>query len=206
MPPIFGTGAFIGDGLVATNKHVVAMFSKLWKPQNKHPEGWPVLCYYFHEVPGEGMMEIPIEVMGVFVPQKLKVKGYYYGPEIPDIAFVKVKVRGIPSLKVNSSGNDLTEGKEIATAGFPMGTEALMAPGYLHQFTPILQRGIISAVLPFRCSTPHAVMINVMCQGGASGSPVFFPGSPELVGVLYGSLVDRASGQTMPTNFSYRGC
>ncbi|GAJ23629.1 unnamed protein product, partial [marine sediment metagenome] len=31
-------------------------------------------------------------------------------------------------------------------------------------------------------------MINIMSQGGASGSPVFLPETGEVIGVLYGSL------------------
>jgi len=31
----------------------------------------------------------------------------------------------------------LEEGLEVATAGYPMGTDALTAPGYLHQVTPM---------------------------------------------------------------------
>jgi len=102
----------------------------------------------------------------------------------------------------------LQEGIEVATAGFPMGTEALTAPGWLHQVTPTLQRGIISAVLPFSCSSPHAFTINVMTQGGASGSPVFLPRAGTVIGVLYGGLNDIAETlqkdvYTVPTSISY---
>jgi hypothetical protein len=97
---------------------------------------------------------------------------------------------------------------EIATAGFPMGTDALSAPGWIHQMTPTLQRGIVSAVLPFTCNTPHGFAINVMTQGGASGSPVFYPNTGEVAGVLYGGLFDigLTKGKDLykvPTNISY---
>jgi hypothetical protein len=96
-----------------------------------------------------------------------------------------------------------------------MGIDALMAPGWMHQMTPTLQRGIVSAVLPFPGPTPHGYAVNIMVQGGASGSPVFLSDSGEVVGVLYANLNDtrfafcRAEGApeqlayTVPTNISY---
>jgi hypothetical protein len=74
---------------------------------------------------------------------------------------------------------------------------------------PTLQSGIISAVLPFRCEKPHGVMINLMTQGGASGSPVFAPDTGEVVGILYGGLTEQGFAANapveiaLPTNFSY---
>src|SRR5260370_8790405 len=85
----------------------------------------------------------------------------------------------------------------------------LTAPGWIHQVTPTLQRGIISAVLPFTCTTPHAYAINVMVQGGASGSPVFLSESGEVIGVLYAGLNDprvtllTPDLYTVPTNIRY---
>jgi len=125
----------------------------------------------------------------------------YYGPPKPDVAFVHVKMKGLPKANVKYDLKEIKEGQEIATAGFPMGTETLMAPGYLHQLTPTLQKGIISAVLPFECESPHAIMVNVMVQGGASGSPVFLPDTGDVIGVLYGSLSDtRQTKSGLPNN------
>lgn len=133
----------------------------------------------------------------------------YYGPRRgPDIAFVHVKARGLPSLQLDAHTR-IEEGMNICTAGFPMGTDALMAPGWLHQLTPTLQLGIVSAVMPFVCPTPHAFSINVMTQGGASGSPVFLPETGAVVGVLYAGLrdfdiaSDRKTLYRVPTSISY---
>ncbi len=90
-----------------------------------------------------------------------------------------------------------------------MGTDALTAPGWLHQVAPTLQKGIISAVLPFVCPTPHAYSVNIMTQGGASGSPVFLSETGAVVGVLYGALQNFQSSlrgediYKVPTNISY---
>jgi hypothetical protein len=144
-----------------------------------------------HLIPGKGMVEIPPEVIGVYSIKKMIPGKVYYGPPKPDVALVYVKMKDLPCLKVKYNKEKIKEGREIATAGFPMGTDTLMAPGYLHQITPTLRKGIISAVLPFECNTPHALMIDIMTQGGASGSPVFFPDSDEIVGVLNAGLNDH---------------
>jgi len=70
-------------------------------------------------------------------------------------------------------------GREIGTAGFPMGTDALVffAEGEslprLRQVSTTLRRGIIASLLPYDFPNPHGFTIDVMTQGGASGSPVF---------------------------------
>lgn len=52
-------------------------------------------------------------------------------------------------------------------------------------------------------------MINVMTQGGASGSPVFAPDRPAVIGMLYAGLNDLATTPGLsqpyrvPTNQSY---
>lgn len=209
FPTIFGTGFIVDDGLVVTNGHVVEAFSDIPKPSTAPPEEISAEAILFHWVPGEGMGQIPIEILGAFCVDDMQVEGHYYGPRRPDIAFVHVKAKGLPKIEIDSKAVALQAGARVATAGFPMGTDALSAPGWIHQLTPTLQEGIISAVLPFPCDAPHAVMVNIMSQGGASGSPVFSPSAPVAIGVLYGGLDDTESLEgtstryTVPTNFSY---
>ena len=190
FPPIFGTGFIVADGLVVTNDHVVKAFSRLPRPPDCPPDIWPVQCLLLYFIPEKGMVEIKIDVIGIFGLTGMEAGEHYYGPPIPDIAFVHVKMKDLPKVQPGYTANKIKEGCEVATAGYPMGTDTLTAPGYLHQLTPTLQKGIISAVLPFECDNPHALMINVMTQGGASGSPVFLPDSEEVIGVLYGGLED----------------
>lgn len=173
FPPIIGTGFVVReDGVVVTNAHVVRAFARVPIPADAPKNYLPVYCLMLR-LTEKGMVEIPLEILGGANIAQFSTGPEYYGPKSgPDLAFVLVKARGLPVVKLND-GSVVEEGTEVATAGFPMGTDALTAPGWIHQVTPTLQRGIISAVLPFPCSTPHAYAVNIMVQGGASGSPYF---------------------------------
>jgi len=202
FPPILGTGFIVNEnGLIVTNDHILDAISKLWRPPGAEKD-WGVFATLFHMTP-EGQVKIPLEIIGAGKIDTFAPGGAYYGPKKPDLAFMHVKARGLPSLKISDCS--IEEGIELATAGYPMGTDALRAPGWLHQITPTLQSGIVSAVLPYPCEAPHAFTINVMAQGGASGSPVFYPDSGAVAGILYGGLLDshQVDSHQVPTNISY---
>lgn len=197
FPPILGTGfIFDNNGVIATNDHIAEdLIKSKHSPLSRNGE-----CLYFATlfiIVDEGLMQIQLEILEVYQP-----KGYpqkmYYGPDKPDVAFVLVKAKKLPALELDTS--ILREGVEVATAGYPMGTEALTAPGYLHQIAPTLQNGIISAVLPFQQASPHAYALNIMVQEGASGSPVFLPESGKVIGIVNSRLNDI---NQKPTNISY---
>jgi len=226
MFPIVGTGVVLDDGLVVTNAHVVDALLKLPRPSDFPKDKFPFVAVLFHSVkPGdnpaiteESIAEIALEVIGIFRVEGLipRGKGFYYGPEKPDFNIVRVKAKGLPHVELEPKPEKLTEGVEVGTIGYPMGTDALRAPGWFHQFGPFLQRGIISAILPTRCKAPHSFVINLLSMGGASGSPVFLAENGHVVGILNSGLIEprptysrvenqfQVSGFTQsPTNFTY---
>jgi hypothetical protein len=198
MFPIVGTGVILDDGLIATNAHVVEALLKLPRPPNFPKNKFPFVAVLFHWVkPGdnaaisqESVAEIPLEVFGIFSVEGMipRGKGVYYGPEKPDFNIVHVRAKGLPKVELEARTDRLIEGAEVGTIGYPMGTSALRAPGWLHQFGPFLQRGIISAILPTRGKSPHSFVINLMSMGGASGSPVFLAESGHVIGILNAGL------------------
>jgi hypothetical protein len=216
--PIIGTGVILSDGLVATNAHVIDALLKLPRPDNFPIDKFPFTAVLFHSVkPGDNaailddsVAEVGLEVMGVFRVEGLipRGKGFYYSPEKPDFNIVRVKAKGLPRVELEANTEKLVEGVEVGTIGYPMGTDALTAPGWVHQFGPFLQRGIVSAILPTRCKAPHAFVINLLSLGGASGSPVFLADSGHVIGILNSGLVEtrptfgKAGDQLQITGFT----
>ena len=123
FPTILGTGFVVREnGIVATNAHVVRMFSKVWCPSDAPKNEWPITALMF-KATERGILEIPLEVIAVAILSGFDPGGKaYYGPkEGPDLAFVYVRARGLPTAQIDSK-TLIEEGMEIGTAGFPMGT------------------------------------------------------------------------------------
>jgi hypothetical protein len=206
FPPILGTGVVINEcGLIAKNSHVIDAIVKLPHPDDFKGIPASVLFLILTE---HGMAQLSFEIEGVFRIKTFKPGPAYYGPKLPDLGFVFIKVKDLPGAPLRAHGKLYEEGEAIATAGFPMGTDQLTGPGWLHQLSPTLQSGIISAIHPFPCATPHGFTINVMVQGGASGSPVFNQETGEVIGLVYAGLYnfemgDGQSKQRVPTNYTY---
>jgi len=188
FPPVIGTG-FIAreDGIIFTNKHVIEAFEHLPRRKGAPETEWPAKVLLF-QVTSEGTIITPLNIVGVGSPLPMNQK-INYGENIPDIGIIEVNVKNLPTVKI-ADKFILQEGAEIATCGFPMGTDALRAPGWIHQLSPILQRGVISAILPMVCDNPHAIMIDIVTEGGASGSPVFDIATGEIVAILYAGLLE----------------
>ncbi len=191
FPDIIGTG-FIAheDGVVITNNHVIEAIKKLPRRKGASDDEWPIRVMYLHDMPGKGVGKLFFDVEAIATLGREKpIEGYHYGPDIPDVGFIYVKAKGLPSLELESTF-DLEEGDEVYTAGYPLGTKTLRAPGWIHQINPVLQKGIVSAIQPFPCDKPHGLLINVMSQGGASGSPIFNPNTNKVTALLYGGIID----------------
>jgi len=194
FPDIIGTGFVVkSDGVILTNDHIIKCLNKLPRQKDMKKTEWPAFVIYFHWIADKGMALIPLEIQGVgILGRTQQVEGYNYGPKIPDLGFIRVNIKDLPCVKIAEKFN-LNEGDEIIVSGFPMGTATLRAPGWLHQLSPTLQAGLISAILPFPCENPHAILLDIMTQGGSSGSPVFNSINGEVIGIVYAGLIDVKS-------------
>jgi hypothetical protein len=92
---------------------------------------------------------------------------------------------------------------EIATIGYPLGTIPLTALGKLNQVSPFIRRGIVSSVLPFPTHRPHGFTIDIMQQGGSSGSPILSASTAEVVGMMFGGVTEYRSAQSDSASLSY---
>ena len=191
FPEILGTGFLISrDGIVCTCRHLADAIRRLSGPSGY--QGIPACCLLFTEIEqdgtkGVGIVNVDIESMG-----DADVWGdtsMYLGPNPPEVSLLLLSVRETPAVELATE--PLQEGEQVAFGGFPMGTRTLSAPGWLHQFSPSLQSGIVSAILPHQSAPlPHAFLLDANTQRGASGSPVFREGG-KVVGMVYMALVNR---------------
>ena len=196
FPDIIGTG-FIADadGVIVTNDHVIKAVKQLPKRKGAPDDEWPIRVMLLRDMPGQGMGVVYLDVEGIgSLGREKPVEGYHYGSDLPDIGVIYVKARGLPFLEVESDFS-LDEGDEVFISGFPMGTNTLRAPGWIHQINPVLQRGIVSAIQPFPCEKPHGLLIEAMVQGGSSGSPIFNPKTDKVAALLYGGIIDQQAIQ-----------
>jgi hypothetical protein len=206
MPPIIGTGFVVDEGLVVTNDHVIETFDRF--PHVAGGRGHPGVCAnILHPVEG-GLIRVSIEVVSTMVLAPEERGTDRYGSIVPDIGIVTVNARGLPRVEVTKDLWPLPEGTRVATAGFPMGEDMMVAGEHLMQMAPTLQDGIVSALTPYRCETARGFVMNITSYGGASGSPVFLTERPLVVGLLYAGLdypisVTEGKWGMVPTPFTY---
>lgn len=185
FPEIIGSGFLASRlGLVCTCRHVVDAIGTLYKPEGFN--GIPACVLLFLDIEHEGQKGVGVvnlDISGIGMATLLGDSKKYLGPNPPEVSFIMLPVTETPSIEFATDG--LEEGEEVAFAGFPMGTRTLLAPGWLHQVTPTLHHGMISAVLPHHSTElPHAFLLHGNTQPGASGSPVFREDG-KVVGMVY---------------------
>jgi len=186
FPSIIGTGFVIDtQGIVATNRHVVLKLEeKLGDPETSDNVA---LALTFSEVQrAEGAHVLTVLPISLRRWDKLTTftsSEDFYGEQMPDIAFAQIAVSGLPAASLVTEPGSWTVGTPIATAGFPLGTQALAIYERVNQVAPILCSGVIASLFPFPSPRPHGFTIDIMTLGGESGSPIFLADSPQVLGV-----------------------
>jgi S1-C subfamily serine protease len=196
FPPIFGTGFFVDSrGIVLTNRHVVDVFNQI--PNNPITKKSAAAAIVFLRAQTESgydvMGTIFADVRGWWVAEGFWSKSEWYGEDDPDLAFVQLDVTGTPTVQIAGGPGIIKAGLSIATAGFPLGNVPMTMFDKVTQIGPLLRRGIVSSVFPFAGALPHGFTLDVMIQGGASGSPVFLEDEPMVVGMIGASLTDQGA-------------
>lgn len=186
-PKIIGTAFSVSEqGHLLTNAHVImGLMTPLeyWHTLQLSPRSC-VLAYQF--VPGKGMAEIRVPIKSVMIIKGKQVApgGVMYGGP-PDLGVIATKFNKAPFLKLTDQ-NLPPEGSEVFFCGFPLGEQMFYTEHGREQFTSTIQRGIISAHLPFSgIPNPHAFVIDATCNPGNSGSPVINAADGMVIGVVF---------------------
>jgi S1-C subfamily serine protease len=206
FPGIFGTGFLVTkSGIAVTNRHVIEEIER--ESQNpRHPEtgAGPVGALIFTEVTNTesehrlGMLNV--DVLGWNALGTFSANSPWYGEDVPDLGFVQLSVRDVPTLTLATEPNVLRTGMAVATAGFPLGDRTVTFHRRITQMTPVLRHGIVSSVFPFKGAHPHGFSIDALLQGGASGSPVFLPDAPVVVSMIASNLRDTNFTVAVPSH------
>jgi S1-C subfamily serine protease len=165
----------------------------------------------------------PCPITAVSAPPGVLPTTIDYSQE-PDLAVCQVDISGLghftanplPSLTLADSST-VHEGEEVGVCGFPLGLR-LPRGTELHQLTPIAQKGIVAAILPWAgVSNPHAFQLDIALNPGSSGSPVFRAGTGEVIGIVFATplrpehvkiplpdgTTEEVSTIALPTGFGY---
>lgn len=198
LPEFVGTGFFVDDrGLVATNRHVVDVLRRL--PRNPETDTSSAIALVFpsgeDSEGNQGIGVARVTIREYWPLETFERPEFYYGDPLPDVAFVQLNIRDVPTLQLALEPWTVRVGTRIGTAGFPLGEDPLIIYGAITQVTPVLRHGIVSSVFPCPCPHPHGFTVDILTQGGASGSPIFLAESPAVIGMVHAGFPN--------TNFTY---
>lgn len=186
-PKVLGTGFTISEqGHILTNAHVaIALMTPLeyWHTLQLSPRSC-IIAYEF--IPEKGMAEIKGSVKSLIAVKGKSVApgGVMYGGP-PDLSVISTDFNKTPCLKLTEKELP-PEGTEVYFCGFPLGERMFYREYGREQITSTLQRGIISAHLPFSgIPNPHAFVMDATCNAGNSGSAVVNPEDGSVIGVVF---------------------
>ncbi len=206
MPRILGTGFVIDSrGAIATNRHVVEAVEK--ELEQPHFDEWRPEVILFVPLKRSNQPTILnwvyASIESVRSVTSFHYEGTWFGSPVPDIGFLKIGVCDLPALALATSDYYVETGMEVATIGFPLGTQTLRQ--WVHgtemrtnQVSAFLRAGLVSSVYPYDCPQPHGFTIDVLMQGGTSGSPVIRASDHSVVGMMASSCIDFDGNLDLP--------
>jgi S1-C subfamily serine protease len=203
FPEIFGTGFFVdSSGIAATNRHVIEVFGQL-RPHPETGESSLAAVLFF---PGDDRLSwqmLVVDVVAWNALAEFTSSDKWYGETVPDIGLVQLGVREVPTLALATEEFYLKVGMDIITIGYPMGNLPLTALGKLNQTSPFIRRGIVSSVFPFPAPLPHGFTMDIMQQGGSSGSPVLRVDDAAVVGMMSSGVPEWRVTQSQQAQLAY---
>jgi S1-C subfamily serine protease len=184
FPPLIGTGFFVdGRGLIATNDHVIQAMQQIPAPAR-----FVMLFPEPTSIDGRTQFGVILRsIVSVNSVSSFESNAPFFGQEKPDFGFVQIDVQDVPALEICGESDTIEVGLDVATLGFPMG-EVPLTPydqSKASQISAFARKGIVSSVLPCACADPHGFSIDVLSEGGASGSPIFRVDDPTVIGILH---------------------
>jgi Trypsin-like peptidase domain len=194
------------NGIAVTNRHVVDFFSQI--PHRPGTGEFAVAAVMWFpgapEAERHGWQMVAIDINASNVLGEFTSTGEWFGNAVPDIGFVQLKVREINCLELASEDFYVKVGMPIATLGYPMGSIPLsVLGGRLNQLTPFIRQGIVSSVFPFPGARPHGFTIDIMQQGGSSGSPILNPQNGKVVGMMSSGVLEWNIAQSDVATLKY---
>lgn len=184
FPVIIGTGFIVDErGLVITNEHVIEGIGKIPKPAR-------FVMLFPEPVSEDGQTRFGVVLRSILAINSIasfESSSPYFGSAKPDFGFVRIDLQGLPVTEICDESNTIEVGLDVATVGFPMG-EVPLTPydtTKASQVSAFARRGIVSSVLPCVCADPHGFSIDILSEGGASGSPIFRTDDPRAIGILH---------------------
>lgn len=204
FPLIVGTGFIVDErGLVLTNQHVIDAIGQI-------PAHARFVMLFPQPISQNGHTMFGVilrQILAVNSISSFESSGPYFGEATPDFGFVQINLQGLPVIEICGDSNVIEVGLEVATLGFPMGDVPLTPydKGKASQISAFARRGIVSSVLPCACADPHGFSVDILSEGGASGSPIFRTDDPRAIGILHAGFNGAPITYGVPGHFLQSG-